>query len=256
MKHSRNKFLAAASITILSAYILACSQFDNIPSGSILPGNWKVVGTDEKGLEYREDLLITGKTTDGVHNAYQFTWQNNKEMYKGTGVYLGKHLGVSYMKEGSGDGCGAIFYSIYEPDKLSARSAVLNADNWGSESATRINGEGFEGEFSIYGTDPQLANYSGKLTIRKEDKAYDLTWFVGDKEAKGIGFLEGNVLAVVFGGENCRIAFYKSDLGFFDESKDISFTGKTGDKNGLTGTETIKKLSDAKTGSGNSAAPQ
>jgi hypothetical protein len=250
MKQSQNKLFALIAVLFMATYILACSQFDNIPSGSVMLGTWDVVGTDANGKEYKEDLTVTSTSTDGVHNAYKFTWQDGAEEYTGTGVYLGKALGVSFAKGTNGSGCGAMFYNRFGDDRLEARSVVFGAENWGQETATRVSGSGFEGEFTLIGKNPQGAVYSGKLTIKKNGERFDLTWFVDGKEAKGTGFEEGNTLAVIFGGDNCQIAFYKNNLGFFEEPKDISFVGKTGDKNGFSGTETIKKRSSVKTGSG------
>lgn len=133
MKHSRNNTFATVSIIILSISIFACSQFDNIPGSAVLLGNWDAVGTDENGAAYKSDLVVTSRSTDGVHHSYKFNWENGSQKYTGTGVYLGTHLGISYVKDGDGRSCSAMFYQSFAADEIQAKVAVWNSENWGSE---------------------------------------------------------------------------------------------------------------------------
>src|SRR5690606_33677512 len=128
--------------------------------------------------------------------------------------------------------------------------AVLGSENAGSETLTRKSGEGFEGEFGVYGRSVEGGDYSGTLSIKKNGDQYDATWLIGGKQADGIGYVWGNLLAVAFGDAGCGFAVYRNDRGFFESSDIVRFNGKFGDVNGFSSDVTINKRSAVRSAGG------
>lgn len=225
---------------VLSAAVLvsACSQFDNIVTTGSLPGVYDVSGTDEGGAAYngRVSMKLNGKAIDVV-------WENRGRTLNGTVVNMGNHIGVSYADAGSNPTCGAMFYRLRGPNNLQGNAAVLGSDNVGHETGTRISGSSFAGEFEIRGMNPQGNQYIGRLLISRSGDVFNVVWKIdGSEEAgKGTGFEWGNILAVVFGDESCKMGLYRNDRGFFEGSEVVRFNGKIGDRNGFTLTETLDK---------------
>jgi len=233
----------AAAVLVFA--VLGCSQFGNVPSEGAIPGTYDaaVTGVENKGRRFDLTFERNGKLFD-------VKWSEAGTNFVGKAVYMGDYLGVTFAEEGSDAVCGTMFYRSFGPQAISGYSAVLGKENFGSETLTRTNGKGFEGEFGVYGRSVEGSDYSGTLSIKKNGEQYDATWQIGEKQADGIGYVWGNLLAVVFGDGSCRFAVYRNDRGFFESSDVVRFTGKLGDMNGFSSDLLINKRSAVRSAGG------
>ena len=243
MKCFRTKCGGIGACVLLICFAAACSQFDNIVSDSAIPGTYSVE-TDNKAS--RSSIIIeqNGKILG-------LKWSDGSKNFEGTGVNLGQWLGAIFAEEGFDGTCGAIFYKAVGINEMSGTAVVFGKTAYGMERLMRLKGDSFEGEFGISGINPDDGQYQGRLAIVKNKDRYDVTWLIGEKEAGGVGYSWGNVLAVIFGDNRCGVALYRNDRGFFDDTSIVRFKGKIGDVNGFKQEQTINKLSSVTSGSSN-----
>ncbi len=233
----------AAAVLVFAA--LGCSQFDNVPSASAIAGIYDADVTGGEGKGGRFDIAF-----DQTGNTFGVSWSEGGKKFDGTAVYMGNYLGVTFAEAGSDAVCGTMFYRNFGPQNVAGSSAVLRNENAGSESLARKSGEGFEGEFGVYGRSVEGSDYSGTLSIKKNGEKYDAMWLIDGKEAKGIGYVWENMLAVAFGDASCRFAVYRNGRGFFQGSEVVRFSGRFGGTEGFYRDLKIEKRSSVRSGSG------
>src|SRR5262245_14578059 len=70
------------------------------------------------------------------------------------------------------------------------------------------------GNYKCEGTNPDGQVYKGTVQIKKDGDAYAVTWAIGQGDNyKGIGILEGNVLAVSYYGGITGVVVYRVEKG-------------------------------------------
>lgn len=235
--------LFAAFIVTIAA--LGCSQFDNVPSRTAIPGTYDAEVTGGEGKGQRFDMIVEPSGKD-----YAFRWTTPEGDFFGRGVFLGRHIGIIFDKEGSDADCGVTFYTISGPKTLNGVTTLLGHDTSISELRFRNSGKGFEGEFALSGQTSAGGVSSNTLTLRKSGGHYDAVWQIDGNIVKGTGFADGNLLTVFHGNSECRFAVFKNDRGFFEGSDVVRFTGRFGSVNGYYSDVKINKRSAVRSGGG------
>ena len=94
------------------------------------------------------------------------------------------------------------------------------------------------GEYKCEGTGSAGGTYSGTVQIAKKGETYEISWTLNSGETyKGLGILQGDVLAVTFsGGNGSGVVAYKVDKG-----GKLSGKWSLPEANGKVYTETLTK---------------
>jgi hypothetical protein len=99
-------------------------------SRSTLEGDYKVVGYNANGSEYKGILSITRQ---GMENVWQLTW-NFGQPYNGIGISLNKSL---FAAAYGGEGCGVSVYKVNPDGSLHATWAEWGVNQVGEETAVK-----------------------------------------------------------------------------------------------------------------------
>jgi len=238
VKRTLSRSVGLLGAAFLVGATFACSQFDNIPHQSTLPGTYSVEAQDSSGKSEQFPLTISSGT-----NTLRMEWTQDGRRFLGTGVFMGD-VGVAFSDGEPSAYCGAMFYRVVGLYEMSGSGVVMDVDDVFEERATRTSGKGIVGDFNFFRQRRNGETISGTLSIRENGGKYDVTWLTNGQTLKGTGFEWGNVLAVIFGGENCRIALYKNRRGFFENDPSVvKFTANVANANGLLQTLKIDKVS-------------
>lgn len=193
------------------------------PTEREISGVFNVTGAGENGNDPYTGMLNVAPEGD----AYSFRWNTTHGARNGVGVQLGDATAASYANPGSGSGCGVVLYKIASDGSLNGRIVKWGEYKYGTEKATRIEGTGFVGKYTVTGTAPDGKQYSGTLKIAKDGGGYDFDWQTG-KAQVGFGTWKGSVAVVSFGGHKCSFALFdvKSNgnmEGFWGGQKAVTF---------------------------------
>ncbi len=193
-------------------------------------GVFNVTGAGTNGIdEYKGVLNITNQG-----DVYGFRWQTNRGSRVGNGVQIGDAMAASYAAIAAGKGCGVVLYKIASDGSLDGKVAKWGETTFGTEKATRTEGHGFVGKYSITGQGNDGKDYSGTLSITKDGAGYDFEWKT-DKPLVGFGIWKGSTAAVSFGGPQCSFALY-------DIQSNGNLEGDWGGQKSVTfGKETAKR---------------
>jgi hypothetical protein len=97
----------------------------------------------------------------------------------------------------------------------------------------------FAGTYSVSGSGPGVAAYTGTLTVKAREDVYDVLWTIGSAQYGGIGVPNGDGLSVAYTGAD------KAWIGVmsYKQKSDGSLDGKWAVYGGKAtlGTETAKK---------------
>lgn len=200
------------------------------PAEREISGVFKVSGTAANETEPYSGVLTVAPSGD----VYEFRWQLDRGNRVGTGVQLGDVTAVSYAATGGGKGCGVTVYRIASDGSMEGRVALWGEGKFGTEKATRLEGDNFPGKYEVSGSSIDGKNYSGDLVIKKDGGGYDFEWKT-DRPLIGFGIWKGSYAAVSFGGRQCSFALY-------DVSSNGSLDGNWGGQTSVTfGKETAKR---------------
>jgi hypothetical protein len=97
---------------------------------STLEGDYKVVGYNAIGSEYKGTLSITRQS---MENVWQLAW-NVGQTYYGIGISLNKSLFAAAF---GGEGCGVSVYKVNSDGSLHSTWAVWAGNQIGEETATK-----------------------------------------------------------------------------------------------------------------------
>ncbi len=206
------------------------------PSPSPTPGEREISGVfNVEGAADNDSDPYTGMLTiQNQGDVYGFRWTTTKGSRVGTGVQMGNATAASFAGTGAGKGCGVVLYNIASDGTLDGRIARWDEENFGTEKATRTEGTGFVGKYSVAGKTAGGLDYTGTLNIKKDGAGYDLEWKT-DKTLFGFGTWKGSVAAASFGGKQCSFALY-------DIQSNGNLEGNWGGQKVVTfGTETAKR---------------
>lgn len=200
------------------------------PTEREISGVFSVSGTAANATEPYNGVLTVVPSGD----VYEFRWALNKGTFAGTAVQLGNVTAASFARVGGGKGCGVALYKIASDGSMEGRTAQWNQREFGTEKATRVEGDNFPGKYNVTGRSIDGKDYSGDLHIKKDGAGYDFEWKT-DKPQVGFGIWKGSYAAVSFGGRQCSFALY-------DITSNGSLDGSWGGQKSVTfGKETAKR---------------
>ncbi len=200
------------------------------PTEREISGVFNVSGTAANDTEPYNGVLTVAPSGD----VYEFRWALNKGTFIGTGVQLGNVTAASFAATGGGKGCGVALYKIASDGSMEGRVAHWGEGKYGTEKATRVEGDNFPGKYDVSGRSIDGKDYAGGLTIKKDGAGYDFEW-KNDKPQVGFGIWKGSYAAVSFGGRQCSFALY-------DITSNGSLDGSWGGQKSVTfGKETAKR---------------
>ena len=200
------------------------------PGEREISGVFNLTGAGTNGVDpYTGSLTVAAQG-----DVYGFRWATTKGTRVGTGVQFGSTTAASYASTGGGKGCGVVLYKIASDGSLDGRIVRWGEDKFSTEKATRIEGTGMVGKYSVSGKSTDGVEYSGTLSVAKDGSGYDFEWNTG-KPLVGFGIWKGSVAAVSFGGRQCSFALY-------DITSNGSLDGDWGGQAAVTfGKETAKR---------------
>lgn len=197
----------------------------------LLSGAFNIEGAGPNDSEPYNGLLTIAPQGD----VYSFRWATTAGSRAGIGVQIGDATAASYAATGGGEGCGVVLYKIAPDGTLDGRIARWGEEKFATEKATRIEGTGFIGKYTVAGASAAGGQYSGTLSIKKDGAGYDLEWKIGDKPLIAFGTWKGIVAAASFGGRQCSFALY-------DVHSNGNLEGTWGGQKAVTfGTESAKR---------------
>ena len=200
------------------------------PTEREISGVFNVNGADANGNDEYNGILTIAPQGD----VYGFRWSLNRGNRIGTGVQIGSSTAASFAATGGGKGCGVVLYKIGADGSLEGRTAHWGEFKYGTEGATRVEGTGFVGKYTVTGTATDGKPYTGTLKITKDGGGYDFEWQTG-KPQVAFGIWKGSVAAASFGGKQCSFALY-------DIQSNGNLEGNWGGQKSVTfGTETAKR---------------
>ena len=200
------------------------------PSEREISGAYNVSGTGDNESDPYTGLLTIAPKGD----VYGFRWSTTRGSRNGVGVQIGNTTAASFAATGGGLGCGVVLYKIASDGSLDGRIARWGEDKFGIEKATRVEGSGFVGKYTVAGANAAGEEYSGTLSIKKDGTGYDLEWKTGKMQV-AFGIWKGSVAAASFGGRQCSFALY-------DIQSNGNLEGNWGGQKAVTfGTETAKR---------------
>ena len=206
------------------------------PGEREISGTYNVTGAGANDAGPYSGLLTIAPKGDN----YEFRWTTNRGSRVGTGVQIGNTTAVSYSATGGGKGCGVVLYRIASDGSLDGRVAIWNEDKFATINASRTEGRGFVGKYSISGKSGDGVGFAGRMNIIKDGAGYDLEW-VEDYETEptktivAFGIWKGSYAAASFGGRQCGFALY-------DIQSNGNLEGNWGGQKQVTfGTETAKR---------------
>lgn len=179
------------------------------PSPSPTPGEREISGVfNVEGSAENGNNPYTGVLTIQPRgDVYGFRWMTNKGSRVGTGVQLGSATAASFAPTGGGKGCGVVLYRIASDGSLNGRIGLWGEGKYMIETATRIEGRGFVGKYTVNGTSLDGKPYQGTLSIVKDGSGYGLTWNIPEPRV-AFAIWKGSVAAGSFGGRQCSFALY------------------------------------------------
>lgn len=206
------------------------------PSPSPTPGEREISGVfNVEGSAENGNNPYTGiLTIQPQGDVYGFRWTTTKGSRVGTGLQIGNATAASFAATGGGKGCGVVLYKIASDGSLNGRIGLWGEAQYATETATRIEGRGFVGKYSVNGTSPDGNPYQGTLTIVKDGSGYDLTWTTPEPRV-AFAIWKGSVAAGSFGGRQCSFFLY-------DIQSNGNLNGDWGGQAAVTfGTESAKR---------------
>lgn len=200
------------------------------PTEREISGAFNVSGAGDNGNEPYTGLLNIAPRGD----VYGFRWSTTKGIRVGVGVQISNATAASFSATGGGKGCGVVLFKISSDGSLDGRAAYWGEENFAVQKATRTEGTGFVGKYSLTGTSAEGTSYNGTLTIVKDGGGYNFEW-KGDKPQVAFGIWKGSIAAASFGGRQCSFALY-------DIQSNGNLEGNWGGQKAVTfGTETAKR---------------
>jgi hypothetical protein len=173
------------------------------PGERPITGTFKVEGAADNNADPYSGVLNVAPKGD----AYEFRWSTTKGSRIGVGVQMGNATAVSFAPTGGGKGCGVVLYKIAPDGTLDGRKVNWGETSFSSEKASRTEGHGFVGKYSVVGTSADGKPYSGTLAIKKDGGGYLLEWKT-ERSQVAFGTWQGTVAAASFGGRQCGFALY------------------------------------------------
>ncbi|MGE3465446.1 MAG: hypothetical protein AB7J13_00820 [Pyrinomonadaceae bacterium] len=201
------------------------------PSERLISGSFNINGAGENEREPYSGLLTIAPKGD----IYEFRWTTTRGSRMGTGVQIGDSVAASFAATGGGAGCGAVLFRIAVDGTLDGKITRWGEEKFATEKATRVEGTGFIGKYTVAGVGGDETPYSGDLTVKKDGGGYDLEWKIDGRQLVGFGTWKGSVAAASFGGRQCGFALY-------DIRSNGNLDGNWGSQKAVTfGTETAKR---------------
>jgi hypothetical protein len=197
------------------------------PGEREIAGAFQITGAASGGLDPYTGALAVEPQGD----LYSFRWTLSNGNRVGTAVEYGDHAAASFAPTGAGKGCGVMLYKVSgDGATLDGRIATWGDQKFGIEKATRTEGTGFDGKYSLTGTTAQGQPYSGSLEIKKQGEGY-LFLYKTDHQFGAFGTWRGSVASASFGGPQCSFALYDINGntldGFWGGQKQITFGKET-----------------------------
>jgi hypothetical protein len=207
------------------------------PTEREISGTFNVGGSGGNGSEPYTGLLTIAPQGD----VYGFRWSTTKGSRVGVGVQSGSATAASFASTGGGKGCGVLLFKIASDGSLDGKIAYWGGEKSGLIKATRTEGRGFVGKYSIAGNVPgEETPFAGQMSIAKDGQGYAIDWLQDYEQRKdesfvAFGIWKGSVAAASFGGRQCSFALY-------DIQSNGNLEGNWGGQKAVTfGTETAKR---------------
>ncbi len=174
------------------------------PAEKELAGVYDIEGSNEFRL-----MPFTGNLTiENREKAYHFQWQTTRGKFVGTGVQMNDAVAVAWAKQADGKDCGVALYKIAPDGSLDGRIATWGEYSFGTEKATRLAGENFDGKYAVTGTKNSGKEYKGTIDVSRKGNGYQFDWHTG-VESTGFGTWRGDRAAIGFGGPQCSFTIYQ-----------------------------------------------
>lgn len=149
--------------------------------------------TGKVAIQYRAD------------NVYSAQWKvSDSGGYQGIGFLIGDtfYVGWSYDP--------GYTVTVYKVDGGRLYGRFISDGTVAEPGLEELEGPpGLHGRYEIvkaYGSDDGF-EYSGTVGIRKTDETYQVTWWIGNAEYKGVGLLKGDYF-VVTSGTSVGVSYY------------------------------------------------
>lgn len=185
------------------------------PSPTPSPGERAISGTFNVAGAFTNDADpytgILNITPRG--EVYGFRWTLSRGNRVGTGVQIGNATAASFAPTGGGKGCGVVLFRIASDGSLDGRIAYWGEEKASTIKATRSEGRGFAGKYSIVGRSRDgLSGFAGNMSVTKDGGGYALEWVQdyergGDETIVAFGIWKGSVAAASFAEGNAVLRF-------------------------------------------------
>lgn len=173
-----------------------------------LSGVYTVSGRNENSAKPYGGSL----TVENREEGYRFNWQTNLDKYNGSGVQMNDAVAVSYTDGLDGKDCGVVLYKIAVDGSLDGRVVTYGEYTYGTETAVRMEGDSFDGKYSVSGKTNYGREYKGIIDIARNGSGYQAKWGGGVSRI-GFGTWRGDVAAISFGGTQCSFVLFKVQPG-------------------------------------------
>lgn len=190
-------------IFLLTMSILFLLQGVSTAQAQHLPGIYFI----SRGINPNNGTEYTGKVAIQFRkdNVYSAQWRvSDSGEYQGIGFLIGEtfYVGWSYDP--------GYTVMVYKVDGGRLHGTFISDSTVAEPGLEELEGPpGLHGTYEIvkaYGSDDGL-EYSGTVGIRKTDETYQVTWWIGNAEYKGVGLLKGD-LFIVSSGTSVGVSYY------------------------------------------------
>jgi hypothetical protein len=178
------------------------------PPEQEISGVYEIEGANENsGAQFSGSLTVENSGT-----GYRFKWQTTKGNYSGFGVQMGDAVAVTYARPSEGKDCGVALYLVKPDGVLDGRLVNWGETTFGTERATRLEGNNFDGKYKVSGTRSYGKQYEGTIEVTRNGSGYQFDWDTGVRST-GFGIWRGDRAAIGFGGWPCSFMLYKVEPG-------------------------------------------
>jgi hypothetical protein len=185
-------------------------------------GDYFVTGTGLDGSAYTGGLELIRYGGD----VYTLSWSFANPAY-GVGILYGDVLSAAY----GGTQCAISAYVIEEGGNLTGGWANFGHGMVNSETATVQEITDAGSSYTLSGSLSDGTTYQGTMSITYAGDVGQVEQLIGDQRYKGVAIIQGQVMAMTFGDENCGVVAYQVQ-------QDSSLVGIWTMNNGATTTST------------------
>lgn len=169
------------------------------PAGTAEGGDYFVTGTGMDGSQYTGGMELIRYGGD----VYTLSWSFANPMY-GVGILFGNVISAAY----GGPQCSLTAYVIEQGGNLTGGWANYGQTTVNSEIGTLQQATDTGSSYTLSGVNPDGAKYTGTMTITFTGDTGQVEQVIGNSNYKGVAIIQGSVLAITLGDQNCGVISY------------------------------------------------